>query len=395
MPKVNPESNTTNFDGIIGFNYPSGMAVNRCFGVVGRVRSWNNTANYSSTPRGNLPFNRYVDEQWNVSQPGMVQQQITNPTTGLLQGITWDGRDSAGLINTISEYATRIQATGMQTQSDQINETILKALKKMADAKVNLPVALAESAKTSTMILDRASSIYNAYRSLRRGNFRDVAKNLNLSPRTVHKTWLEYKYGWTPLLMDVKGSAELLAQHHLGKPQTFSITAVVNRDRKTVDSGPLEGWSSLTRVTSLSRKCKVRIDCEVVNPLHDSLKQTGLTNPALVAWELVPFSFVFDWFISVGDWLNGFSALGGVNVKRAFQSWEKVLEYSRSGSMFPVNGYDSGFSSLILGKYRAYERYPIQINPWELKPVVNADVFNWQKTITSLSLFRANSHRFK
>lgn len=29
----------------------------------------------------------------------------------------------------------------------------------------------------------------------------------------------------------------------------------------------------------------------------------GLTNPELVAWELVPYSFVADWFIPLGDWM--------------------------------------------------------------------------------------------
>jgi hypothetical protein len=43
----------------------------------------------------------------------------------------------------------------------------------------------------------------------------------------------------------------------------------------------------------------------------------GLLNPAAVAWELLPFSFVVDWFLPVGRYLEGldvpmrFDHLGG------------------------------------------------------------------------------------
>jgi hypothetical protein len=30
----------------------------------------------------------------------------------------------------------------------------------------------------------------------------------------------------------------------------------------------------------------------------------GLLDPELVAWELVPFSFVADWFIPIGQWME-------------------------------------------------------------------------------------------
>jgi hypothetical protein len=40
----------------------------------------------------------------------------------------------------------------------------------------------------------------------------------------------------------------------------------------------------------------------------------GLTNPALVGWELVPFSFVVDWFTPIGSWLESLTAFEGYNV---------------------------------------------------------------------------------
>lgn len=74
-----------------------------------------------------------------------------------------------------------------------------------------------------------------------------------------------------------------------------------------------------------------------------TFQQIGLTNPLLLGWELIPFSFVADWFIQVGDYLETLDALIGVkriaitrSVKQRSEVWideEKVgtgTRYARS-----------------------------------------------------------------
>lgn len=38
----------------------------------------------------------------------------------------------------------------------------------------------------------------------------------------------------------------------------------------------------------------------------------GITNPLATAWELIPYSFVLDWVIGVGEYLNNLDALVGI-----------------------------------------------------------------------------------
>jgi hypothetical protein len=45
------------------------------------------------------------------------------------------------------------------------------------------------------------------------------------------------------------------------------------------------------------------------------MKTVGLLNPATVAWELVPYSFIADWFVPVGDYLTGLTADCGLVFK--------------------------------------------------------------------------------
>jgi hypothetical protein len=46
---------------------------------------------------------------------------------------------------------------------------------------------------------------------------------------------------------------------------------------------------------------------KVTNPNLDLLQSLGLANPAEVIWELVPFSFLIDHVVGIGNFLSSFS----------------------------------------------------------------------------------------
>jgi hypothetical protein len=47
------------------------------------------------------------------------------------------------------------------------------------------------------------------------------------------------------------------------------------------------------------------------NPLLALFSQTGFTNPINLLWELIPFSFVADWFLPIGSYLEALKAWEG------------------------------------------------------------------------------------
>jgi hypothetical protein len=42
------------------------------------------------------------------------------------------------------------------------------------------------------------------------------------------------------------------------------------------------------------------------------MSQSGFTNPVSLAWELLPFSFVVDWFLPIGPYLESLDSWGGL-----------------------------------------------------------------------------------
>jgi len=283
-------------------------------------------------------------------------------------------------------------------KTNAINTCKVQALVKMADAKVNLPVAYAEARKTSDMILDAANRIMKAGQALRRGRLGDLAKHLNITPKRAHKSWLEYKYGWMPLLMDVKGAAEFFAQQHVERAPRWVVTKRESLSQdysKSVSIPTFGGGPNHDEYYSCSSKFDVRITywCELSSPHLAAMQQLGMTNPALVAWELVPFSFVFDWFISVGDWLTALTAQQGVTIRRVLYSTADELKYENANpattwSDATYEYYQSGGANATVVK--RYVRGNSVPDGFTYPPMdVN---FGFQKLVTSLALIRG-AHR--
>lgn len=362
-----------------------------------RTRVWNNTPNYGALAKDEKPVNGYSDVRkiWTTIPLRLFCKDVYGNVIYDIPG--WTGN----LSDSIYQFKmNEPSATFGPIWADKIagleNAVIVKALGKIADAKVNIPVALAEAKKTSDLIYDTARRIDRAYRAFRKGRVGDMARELNITPKRVHKTWLEYKYGWMPLLMDVKGSAEFFAQQNVVRPLRFVVTAKEKVAMTISDNITYVPWGGLPTDVAYEQfdaliEMKAKIWCELSSPHLTELQQLGLTNPALVAWELVPFSFVFDWFVSVGDWLTGLTALQGVTVRRSMISYVEERDTMRaSHQTFRFDGarhYEYG-PELATIRQRSYQRTVPSLNTLETHPPVK-NGFDFKKLVTSLALLRS------
>jgi hypothetical protein len=201
----------------------------------------------------------------------------------------------------------------------------------------NLGIALAECNQTLQMIGDSAARITKSLTALKRGNMQLAAKWLmdgtgrsqkrryftskthqNLSQGNLSSNWLELQYGWLPLLSDVKAGAEWLA-NRLEVP--FKQRYAVHRRVATVDT-KLTPWvtyylgvPNVNPVPSSTVVAEYRKQIVAYITERPSVAVSlGLTDPLSIVWEKIPFSFVGDWFIPIGDYLGarGFaSSLSG------------------------------------------------------------------------------------
>lgn len=235
----------------------------------------------------------------------------------------------------MSGYFLQAQAPDGIYLSDQRSGAKAKAkgklLTKVSGMSVNLAQAYAERRQAANMLTKRVHQVLMLARAVKRGHFGEAVKDIRditgLVPkgRTAARAgkpfadnWLEFQYGWRPLLSDIYGACELIANtYHTRRPTTFVA--------KAKDVQPLKDTSyvSAYELTQPIRwegtawdTVQYVVECLEDDALLQVLASTGVTNPALLAWELLPYSFVVDWFLPVGNYLQQLEATRGLRFIR-------------------------------------------------------------------------------
>jgi len=259
------------------------------------------------------------------------------------------------------------------------------ALLKLKDQNIDLGVAFAERSATARMVGDVATRIAKAYREARKRNFRKAASELGARYRKSTSNWLELQYGWKPLLSDVYGSCQALADSRYA-PHQWQITVKgVSREEEYNFSKAFNGGAQFYYEDRYFFGSFVRLDYYPDNVFLIALSSLGLTNPLQIAWELVPYSFVVDWMLPIGDWLSSLDAANGYTFRGGSRSdlsrrSRVVLPTTAGGTL---SGQTPEWNNMLGGKSRRVElnrvvytssplpRPPVPKNPVSLGHMAN------------------------
>lgn len=220
------------------------------------------------------------------------------------------------------------------------NRVASKAYERLVDKlrdgnSASLGASIAEGRSAFEMIATRAIMLRKAYVAVRRGHIQKAARLLGIPPdtkyipkqarsrRTPGKVskkhyasahWLELHFGWTPLLGDISDAVDVLTSPNFGSRKIVaSASSVFTKNHS-------EGAWGANSKSSGRFGVRFEGDVRISNPNAFLASQLGLVNPAAIAWELVPFSFVVDWFSNVGQILDSYSDFVGVTWEGGSQS---------------------------------------------------------------------------
>lgn len=313
--------------------------------------SWERTLNYKTKreQQGYLATLPLVHHQLNVADSELIQ--------GTYRAKTGSPIERYVVTNGFHVVPQRTDYIEAWATTDPLRavcelEAQYDALSKARDMKFNAPVFFGEARQTVDMFRNTAHTLGRAYGAFRKGNFKRAAKVLGIDKPTgaLANNWLAYNYGWRPLLTDAVGAATSLwdffnQPKYGGQRITVQSRRVKLPDKSqafynyaTDGSGVpnYKSWISWTR--SISGKAGLLLEVEYTSAALASSLGVGLTDPLLTAWELTPFSFVFDWFVDIGGWLETRSSLQGYKVLTGFTSSHLVytgsVEQRDTGSSY-------------------------------------------------------------
>lgn len=137
---------------------------------------------------------------------------------------------------------------------------------------------------------------YSALREsnvLKRGS-KDLANNV-----------LEMSFGWMPLISDIFTAHKILTgpvplqRVQAYSQQPYAVTLVASSNLRYIHSGYVG--------------CKIGADIRVDNYNLHLANKLGLVNPLAALYEVIPWSFVVNYFFNVEEFLNQWTADAGIS----------------------------------------------------------------------------------
>ena len=290
---------------------------------------------YASSPLYVVPGTTTIGRKPTQYSRTVFSQVTTSPVD--IRGINWYGGtrriksplNTTDMTNVMNETKTGRFITphgdpyGDVDFANALGRAITECLIKIGDNKVDLGVAVAELGKTTVHLATTATDLWKTISALRGKRWGELINILSkrsalhsrkINPgMTAAKYWLEYNYAWQPLLQDVYGAMELVK---LKLKPALLVHANRTVSWPTTLRGKLVGYNWYNQNATYEGKVKTESTCRLTGQIDSTamrLASAGLTNPASVLWELVPFSFVVDWSTPIGNYLQAATATRGLS----------------------------------------------------------------------------------
>jgi hypothetical protein len=122
--------------------------------------------------------------------------------------------------------------------------------------------------------------------------------------RAMSNAWLEYTYGVKPLLSTLFGAADESLRTVINRLQRYQARGTVY----VTPNVAIPWWYGTDYLEqkdmrNLKVKLSTTLGVQIYTDQWDPARWSTL-NPIGIAWELTPYSFVFDWFLNVGGYLR-------------------------------------------------------------------------------------------
>lgn len=214
-----------------------------------------------------------------------------------------------------------------------------------------------ESREARRMIWTRAQAILGSINPFQKRLKKRASRKRTAKDRLklASDSWLELQYGWKPLISDIESAHETLNNPPLQYAKIHATESHSSTSMNGVEaqSGYLGMYAIRSReVEKYSVKLVGEVRCRE-EPTGSKLADWGLTTREFLPtlWELLPWSFLVDYFTNVGTIINAVG-YAGVNMTWCcrVQKWERSEIYSTHSFRHPFS-YQAERTSISVPSY--------------------------------------------
>lgn len=326
--------------------------------------------------------------------------------TGNLGVIAARNRWSNGSVSVFNTNFTQPQVV---PSARSLASLTVEAVARARTSQFDLGTFAAEFNKTVAMIVSFRENTFGRANQI----VRDLERTLDESRRnekvllhgikTFDQAWLEGRYGWRTLAYDLKdindslyklkdiGLTSLKRAYAMDKASSVSTWSNPScRIKQTASNLTYNDWSyysgSMTSTCELQRRagCIVEMIMEGV----------AFIDPLVTAWEVIPFSFIADWFLNIGKNISAFSPFAAGNLLGVWTSERYLIDYVCEGF---VPSYVPGQPTRTMrvigashGTYKTYYKSYTRAKVTNPAFTLSYDLhFDWQKLVDLAAIFSA------
>lgn len=195
---------------------------------------------------------------------------------------------------------------------------LTEAFARTKAASVMSGEVLSELGKTVGMLQHPFRNSGKLLQKMHKAKLKNLKKSGSNLVEACSNAWLEYRYGWQPILLD----ADTICQeaHRIRASMSRSLVsrstkgARTNQSKSVVDKPGVTGTPFQTYLYTATGTFSIEVQAsagvlyEVASrTTGENLQQILGSRPqdtVQLIWEKIPFSFVADWFVNIGDWLQ-------------------------------------------------------------------------------------------
>lgn len=241
-------------------------------------------------------------------------------------------------------------------------------------------VVLAEGAETIRSFTSMTKRLIKILRALRKRKWKDLGKEF--TAKELADRWMEYRYVLRPTIKDMCDIVKAINHSRIDKPRRLTYRSGASDSSSAFQSGiTVRDNMPVGYVTAWKKTQKIVTARSGVLAAIDAISEAaiwGLDQPFTAMWELVPFSFVVDWFFNTGKtvaaWTPryGFQTLASWVTVKTTVIEEACTESGHKGTWNPPRIYEHAYTAsngFVRKTTETLERVPN--SPLPILPVWN------------------------
>lgn len=301
-------------------------------------------------------------------------------------------------------------STGHIPLNPQEHYAVLEKLRRRAYGTGFHPgIFAAEMPKALSMVREAATQLRLGFLAAVKGNWRGVLRQFgHASPELYGKgrySWIEYRegrmtlaqfwlairYGWEPLVADLQAAAGYIAWA-LNESGGIHLKKSLSASKKFSHESYLPVTSTGTALTFTRQTTKSTVRYSVVKLKAKAVMVPTLADFWSTVWEVVPYSFVFDWVIPLGGYLESLrtvSDLQGTIVLSILQesTWDRPeIKFGTDYNQYTrLTNFDTNYVEVKMTRTVSEELAP----PTPLGDLAPSSIFrNWKRAVSAVALLQ-------